>query len=247
MGKDCQDTTATAAIVCEEHTLSGGDIASGRYEHGVNEGLQKWSMTAIRACSCTVRWRPATESHRPRFSPISPYAPLPCSWMVWQSLAEFGRKLRNSFLVRRCRVKKPMPKASMRPSTACVVKAPPKDPLALGAVPRPESSYGLGALLARDLVVDLQVEGSPVWRSWHGEATVAKRQQCHTAEGEWLWNYRSLVAEMRSLSRNRARVNLPGAAAQRRRGCMRPRARCSSACSTFWRCGRSLRLGTSNA
>ena len=72
----------------------------------------------------------------------------------------------------------------------------------------------LASLLYDEEEPERAVEGSPVMGSGHGEATVAKRKKRRTADGEWLWNFRSLLGEMRSLTRNRVRFNLPGGAEQ---------------------------------
>ena len=82
----------------------------------------------------------------------------------------------------------------------------------------------LASLLYDEEEPERAVEGSPVMGSGHGEATVAKRKKRRTADGEWLWNFRSLLGEMRSLTRNRVRFNLPAGQNSRRCGCMRPRA-----------------------
>ena len=66
----------------------------------------------------------------------------------------------------------------------------------------------LASLLYDEEEPERAVKGSPVMGSGHGEATVAKRKKRRTADGEWLWNFRSLLGEMRSLTRNRVRFRL---------------------------------------
>ena len=68
----------------------------------------------------------------------------------------------------------------------------------------------LAPLLYDEEEPERAAQGSPVRAAGHGAATEAKRKRRRTKAGGWLWNFRSLLHEMRSLTRNRVRFRVPG-------------------------------------